>query len=61
MMSHKCLMFFPIAEYIMALSALSWDTFCCAVTEKYFRMVWSYDLLLALFNIIGGGKSTLIQ
>ncbi|XP_012936876.1 uncharacterized protein LOC101848743 [Aplysia californica] len=45
-----------IAEYILALSSLSWDTFCSAVTEKYFHLVWTYDLLSSLFDAIGGGK-----
>ncbi|RUS91942.1 hypothetical protein EGW08_000344, partial [Elysia chlorotica] len=46
-----------IAEYILSLTSLTWDTFRCAITEKFFHLVWTYDLLAVLYEAIGGSPS----
>ncbi|GFO14629.1 protein very kind-like, partial [Plakobranchus ocellatus] len=46
-----------IAEYIVSLSSLTWETFRCAITEKFFHLVWKYDLLAVLYETIGGSPS----
>ncbi|GFS11535.1 protein very KIND-like [Elysia marginata] len=46
-----------IAEYILSLTSLTWETFRCAITEKFFHLVWTYDLLAVLYETIGGSPS----
>ncbi|CAL1544312.1 unnamed protein product, partial [Lymnaea stagnalis] len=48
---------FAIAEYIISLSSLTWDTFCSAITEKYFHLLWTPSVLQNLYDAIGGPTS----
>ncbi|XP_076460857.1 uncharacterized protein LOC143293637 isoform X2 [Babylonia areolata] len=47
-----------LAEYIVSLTHLKWETFMHAVTEKYSQFFWSHGLLVNLFNAINKQSST---
>ncbi|XP_059174444.1 kinase non-catalytic C-lobe domain-containing protein 1-like [Physella acuta] len=46
-----------LAQYILTLSGLTLETFCSAVTEKYFHLVWPYTTLRQLYTASGGQTS----
>ncbi|XP_064630511.1 uncharacterized protein LOC135489206 isoform X2 [Lineus longissimus] len=43
-----------MAEWLMSLSNVSWETFCRAVSEKYCDFYWSEELLYSLYDGING-------
>ena len=49
-----CILF--LAEYILSLANLKWDTFNNAITEKYCDLFWQEDLLSGLYESVNGQK-----
>ena len=47
---------FFLAEYILSLANLKWDTFNNAITEKYCDLFWQEDLLSGLYESVNGQK-----
>ncbi|ELT87102.1 hypothetical protein CAPTEDRAFT_220163 [Capitella teleta] len=45
-----------MAEYIMSLCGLTWDTFVSAISEKFFDLYWEEGILVSLFECVNGRK-----
>ncbi|XP_061194832.1 kinase non-catalytic C-lobe domain-containing protein 1-like [Saccostrea echinata] len=50
-----------MAEYVMSLGSLKWETFSSAITEKYSDMYWKVDLLVSLFEAVNGIKPAILN
>ncbi|KAK7109186.1 uncharacterized protein [Littorina saxatilis] len=46
-----------LAEYVVSLAHLKWDTFMHAVTEKYSNLFWSHTLLVNLYHAVNERSS----
>ena len=50
------LYFISLAEYILSLGNLKWETFYNAVTEKYCDLYFEEDVVSALYEAVNGKK-----
>ncbi|KAK7479244.1 hypothetical protein BaRGS_00029492, partial [Batillaria attramentaria] len=50
-----------IAEYVVSLAHLKWETFMSAVTEKYTEIYWSRSLLGNLYHAVNGQPPSVAQ